>query len=502
MSRVFAGLTCTRRAFSAAVPALAVPELAAYAGIDHPPAPFRDIGAEIDRAVAMERVTGLAIAVLRRGQIIWERGYGWANVAQRMNVQPHTPFSLASITKPFTATLVSLLAAERGISLDAPLSSVLPAFDGDGFDTESATIRQLGAHASGLASLFEMYPWDASISSPSAEQILRDYGQRVYVPGQAYEYSNIGFAALGSLVSNWTHRDFADVLSRRLLAPLNLRDSFFGTKLRPLDGAAIRYDELNRAIPYYVTATPPSGEIFASIRDMAKFGLFNLAPRGQPNLPANQTGWINDLYKPVLRGPGAGATTFGWFTGQTASGIPVIFKDGGQPGVSTVMVLAPSENMGCVILTNRTDNGDFIQKLANDVMAALLPEWTAPDLSLGPSISDFNGNGEFLGNWVGTLSARAGNIKVKLTIPVNGQGMLAIGDSNPEPLSRLYFEGAALAGKSTGRIPARDVLQNQAQSLKFKLFKTGNMLAGRILAIHDSPGRLATIPFQLQLVLT
>src|SRR5215471_9743084 len=71
-----------------------------------------------------------------------------------------------------------------------------------------------------------------------------------------------------------------------------------------------------------------------------------------------------DANKPLLAngavslGPSRAATTFGWFSGETKSGLRVVFKDGGQPGVSTVMYLVPEENLACVAPANRSDNGE------------------------------------------------------------------------------------------------------------------------------------------------
>jgi len=91
-----------------------------------------------------------------------------------------------------------------------------------------------------------------------------------------YEYSNIGFAALGTIASNITGLEFGALLTRHVLWPLGLYDSFFDTdKTRLANGAGL-YDELQRAIPQYFTATPPSRELYVSAHDLARFALFNL----------------------------------------------------------------------------------------------------------------------------------------------------------------------------------------------------------------------------------
>jgi len=78
----------------------------------HDFAPVREC---ILKAIADEKATGVAVAVVQGGRIVWEDGFGWANREAGLKVTPHTPFSLASITKPFTTTTDDL--GSRGKTL-------------------------------------------------------------------------------------------------------------------------------------------------------------------------------------------------------------------------------------------------------------------------------------------------------------------------------------------------------------------------------------------------
>jgi CubicO group peptidase (beta-lactamase class C family) len=86
---------------------------------------FEPVRQRIKQAITHEEATGVAVAVAHRGRIIWEEGFGWANRESGVKVTPHTPFSLASITKPFTTTTLMTLVAEGKISLDEPANSYL-----------------------------------------------------------------------------------------------------------------------------------------------------------------------------------------------------------------------------------------------------------------------------------------------------------------------------------------------------------------------------------------
>ena len=129
--------------------------------------PVRD---RILQAIANGSATGVAVAVAYGGRIVWEEGFGWANRETGLKVTPRTPFSLASITKPFTATTVMTLVAEGKVSLDEPANKYLSKskIEGANGNADGATVQRLGAHASGLPTMFETYFGTTRAQSPES----------------------------------------------------------------------------------------------------------------------------------------------------------------------------------------------------------------------------------------------------------------------------------------------------------------------------------------------
>lgn len=489
----------TRRSFLTALPLLAIgaSRSTLVSGSKTRRAPdFQTARDTIREALASGNATGVAVAVVHNGGIVWEEGFGWANREARLKASAHTPFCLASVTKPFTTTALTTLAAEGRLRLDEPANAYLGRRALRGPEAGAATVRQLGAHAAGLPSLFEMYPVGAGVHSPTPDELLAGYGTLAYPPGRLYEYSNIGYAALGVIASTLTGLEIGSVITQRVLEPLGLRDSFFDTDRTRLSRAAARYDELNRPIPYYTTATPASGELYASAHDLARFAMFNLKNLATDRHPVLSERWIDELHAPVLHGPSAGATTFGWFSGSTKSGLPVLFKDGGQPGVSTIMYLVPSANLACLVVANRTDNGDLVQTLVDHLVAAVQPEWTTPDTSMSPPRSAFSARGEYAGQWTGRLSGGQADMKFQLEISTrSGAGAtFSLGDGAPSNLSNLQLEGAALIGRAAGALSAAGAPLEGAKVLSLKLLPYSRGLTGRLLASSSSPGMLAATP--------
>jgi CubicO group peptidase (beta-lactamase class C family) len=81
--------------------------------------------AEIRDVMAIHNIPSVVVAVAHNGKIIWEEGFGWADVAKRIPATTHTPYSLASISKPVTATALMIFAERGAIDLDKPMNDYL-----------------------------------------------------------------------------------------------------------------------------------------------------------------------------------------------------------------------------------------------------------------------------------------------------------------------------------------------------------------------------------------
>ncbi len=436
------------------------------------------------------------------GRIVWEEGFGWANRKAGLKVTPRTPFSLASLTKPFTATTLMTLVANGKVSLDGPANKYLAnsrieSLDGN---ADAVTVRQLGAHVSGLPTMFEGYDRHEFKLALSPERLLRDYGRLAYPPGSCYEYSNIGFAALGVIAERLTGRDLGTLLTERVLTPLGLLDSFFDTDVARLSTGAARYDPSGNQIPYYTTSTPASGELYASAHDLARFAMFNMKNRvpGQQRILDDR--WIDELHKPVFMGPTGVATTFGWSTGRLQSGLPIVSKNGGQPGVATILHMVPSENLACLVLTNRSDGRKLASSVCNQVLATYLSEWQPPEEGSGPANSPFVMTPGFSGLWQGTLRNGGAKMQVRLSIESSDSATLALGDKSAERITGMQSEGEAFTGVSAGLIDSPDAMRTGARTLKIKLIPHEGKLVGRVLATEGDPNfKNVMLPYVLTL---
>jgi CubicO group peptidase (beta-lactamase class C family) len=457
---------------------------------------FEPVRHRILEEIARGAATGVAVAVAHNGSIVWEEGFGWANREAAVKANSRTPFNLASLTKPFTTTTLMTLRAEGKLSLDDSANHYLTKSKivGGNGDAGAVTVLQLGAHLSGLPTMFAMYDHNKATFAPSPEELITKYGRLAYPPGSCYEYSNIGYAALGVIASNLTGVDIGTLMTQRVLAPLGLDDSFFGTSVARHPTGAVRYDSSGSPIPDYITATPASGELYASAHDLARFAMLNMKHRGRRRILDDR--WIDELHKPVFVGPSGVATTFGWFIGNLKSGHQIIFKIGGQPGVATALYMVPSEDLACLVLTNRSNGREVCSSVCDEILSSYLPEWHRPEETSGPAPSPFVITAGSGGRWQGTLTNGGAKMQVRLNLESTDSATLQLDEKPAEKITELHLEGAGFTGASNGLIESSDAIRAGAKTLSLKLIPREGRLLGRILATDS---KTVMLPYVLSL---
>src|SRR5438270_651024 len=120
---------------------------------------FDAIAESIRNQLARSGAPSIAVAVAKDGKIIWEQGFGWADRARRIPAGEHTLYSMASISKPFTATGLMTLVQAGKVDLDRPVNDYLGAakLRARVGDAAQATVRRVASHTSGLPLHFQFF---------------------------------------------------------------------------------------------------------------------------------------------------------------------------------------------------------------------------------------------------------------------------------------------------------------------------------------------------------
>jgi CubicO group peptidase (beta-lactamase class C family) len=175
-----------------------------------------------------DRTPGVAVLVIKNEKIVFERGYGVANLHSRRKIDANTNFRLASCTKQFTAMAVMLLVHDGKLRYEDRLTDIFPDFPEYG---KSITIRNLLNHTSGLLDYEDLMAQPAPGTPPEGIPQIKDAGvlellkqQKTtkFPPGTHWDYSNSGYAVLVMVVEKISGQPFGEFLHARIFAPLDM----------------------------------------------------------------------------------------------------------------------------------------------------------------------------------------------------------------------------------------------------------------------------------------
>jgi CubicO group peptidase (beta-lactamase class C family) len=191
-----------------------------------------------------QHIPGLVFGVVADGQLVYVRGMGVQDVESHRPVTPDTLFRIASMTKAFTALTVLKLRDDGKLQLDAPAESYVPELKNWKYPTTDAArirVRDLLNHTTGLVT---DDPWgDRQTPLPEQEftQLLRTGVSFNSAPGLKMEYSNLGYAVLGRIITNVSGRPFADTIVATLMQPLGMTSTGFVADAAPRERRAQGY---------------------------------------------------------------------------------------------------------------------------------------------------------------------------------------------------------------------------------------------------------------------
>jgi CubicO group peptidase (beta-lactamase class C family) len=243
-----------------------------------------DLSAFLDGAVPQqlqrENIAGAVVLVVKDGKILYERGYGYADVERKTPVTPAgTLFRPGSVSKLFTWTAVMQLVEQGKINLDQNIETYLDFKIPDTF-AQPITMRNLMTHTAG----FEESVKDLLIQPGTPMPSLRDYltthmPQRVYAPGATPAYSNYGATLAGYIVQRVSGIPFDTYIEKNIFTPLGMSHSTFRQPLPPpleplmSKGYALASDE---AKPFETISVGPAGSSSVSAEDISHFMLAHL----------------------------------------------------------------------------------------------------------------------------------------------------------------------------------------------------------------------------------
>ena len=348
----------------------------------------------IAATVAQREQPGLSIGVVYDQDLIWAKGYGYADVERRVPATPSTIYRIASISKLFTATAIMQLRDAGKLRLDDPVNDRLPWFSiKQTYDGGPAiTLRQLITHTSGLPRELSGVNW-SDLTFPAREELRRVLpGQEtVSAPEIEWRYSNLAVSLAGEVVAQVSGEPWPQYVERHVLQPLGMAATRT-VPARDTPGLAIGYGRRvpgrARAVEPFVDigAEAPAGNLASNVEDLAKFISLQLrdGPSGGAQVLRGST--LREMQRVQWLRPDWRS---GWGLGFSIRRVDDqvrIGHVGSLPGHRTEIEIAPAQKLGVIVLTNANDGEPFRYVdeafvLLNSAVAKAVAQPDAPNVA-------------------------------------------------------------------------------------------------------------------------
>ena len=311
-----------------------------------------------------------AILVAENGRVVYEKGFGMANMEWGIPNGPDTKFRIGSITKQFTAALILQLVDEGKIKLDGKITDYLPDYRKDTGD--KVTIHQLLNHTSGIASYTsnpEFTPKHSRnpYSAPDLVKILAS-GDIEFEPGSKFSYNNSGYALLGAIIEKVTGKSYETVLAERILKPVGMTNTGYDHHATLLEKRASGYQKTPNGFvnaPYLDMSLPyAAGSIYSTVGDLYKWE--QALHEGNVISPESR----KLMFTPGMANYGYGVGIADKPVGKTAQKLKVISHSGGINGFNSLMTRVVDKRQTVVILDN-VGFGPYQEKIANSIISIM-----------------------------------------------------------------------------------------------------------------------------------
>ncbi|MGH3151827.1 MAG: serine hydrolase domain-containing protein [Streptosporangiaceae bacterium] len=352
----------------------------------------------------------VSYGIVRDGSLVHAAGFG-ARSLDGPAPDERTVFRIASMSKSFTASAILLLRDAGALSLDDPAAKYVPELADWGYgaaDAAPLTVRNLLTMTAGFPT---DDPWGDRQQGLPLEEFDKFLAGGVgfnWAPGTRFEYSNLGYAILGRVITAVTGAAYQDYIRDRLLRPLGMTSTGFEAAQFDPSVLARGYRREQGATWSEVPLDPcgafaPMGGVFSCVRDLTRWvsGFVAAFPPGDPQaggphpvrratrremqLPQVLTGWDKPAGFPGDTPPVLSAYGFGLFVEEYNDLGRVVSHSGGYPGFGSNMRWHPASGTGVIALGNSTYSA--MMALAARLLAAVVPQREAPVWGYGIALA-------------------------------------------------------------------------------------------------------------------
>jgi CubicO group peptidase (beta-lactamase class C family) len=391
------------------------------------------------REMEEHRIAGAAVSVVKDGELLLAKGYGYADVEKRIPVDPEqTGFLIGSVSKLFTWTAVMQLVEQGMLDLDVDINSYLDFAIPDTYP-QPITLRHLLTHTDGFEELwFEVLASEGEKPAPWREWMVSHMPARVRPPGETAAYSNYGTALAAYVVTQVSKQSFGQYVQEHILNPLGMAYTSaqwpFPPDLNARRTTGYTYENgAFQVFPYYKGSQwvlLPAGGIQASAADMARFMIAHLPGGGNADTAEArilQDATLRQMHSRLFtHDPRLLGTAYGFFD-FSHNGQRIIGHSGEADPNHTLLLLAPDQNLGVFVSYNSVGGAELTNQHLGFERAFFDHYYAAPAVEpIQPPANFAERAGRFAGSYIFTKRSYT---TLEKFMGLLGDGTVEISDS-------------------------------------------------------------------------
>jgi CubicO group peptidase (beta-lactamase class C family)/D-alanyl-D-alanine dipeptidase len=349
-----------------------------------------DLQQMIEREMKNQSLPAVSIVLVDDQQVVWARGFGFADPNQKVPATAATIYRIGSVSKLFTDTALMQLVEKHEIDLDAPVARYLPDFHPADPFGKPITLRELMSHRSGLVREPPIgHYFDSSDPTLKATVESLNSTTLIYPPGTHIKYSNAAIAVAGYVLEQRSGQPFREYLQKTLLEPLGMDNSSFAPTPQvesKLAHAFIwTYDGRTFDAPIFQLGMAPAGCMYSSVLDLSKFISMLFADGQAKGGKILQPETLQAMWQPQFAnrkqndGFGIG------FHLETLDGHALIGHGGAIYGFATELEALPQDKLGVAVVTTMDSANASMTKVADEALRLMLAAKAGSPL---PAISE------------------------------------------------------------------------------------------------------------------
>ncbi|MGO1000982.1 serine hydrolase domain-containing protein [Lysobacter sp. CA196] len=334
-------------------------------GADTPtPAFVATIESEVPALMQSAKIQGAAVGLIVDGELVYAKGFGFADHAGKVPATAETVFLAASLSKPIAAWVAMSLVEQGKIRLEQPVAELLSPWPlaASQFDPRAITFRHLLSHTAGTT-LGGYQGWLDFKELPTLEESLagKTNGRgavELFAPaGAQFQYSGGGYTLMQLAIERGTKRKYSELAQELVFGPLGMKHSSVAMTPPLLAGAAQGHGDDGSPVPmrYYVEQAPST--LSTTVEDFSRWMIAGMANADGTTIGPMSRQQLAQMFEPAKlsteRAPGAAVYGLGHFIQRLSDGSTAVGHDGrNQAGFRANFLMRPQQRDGIVFFSN------------------------------------------------------------------------------------------------------------------------------------------------------